>query len=59
MEPDPKVEKLARTNAWLASLANAAGLDVATHDYLDRMLRAWALLEPSDAFGGDGASGAW
>ena len=57
MEPDPKIQRHAFNNAWLASLAHAAGLELATQDYLERMLRAWALLKPAD-FDGDGASGA-
>ena len=66
MDADPKLERLARTYAFMATLANAAGRDQSVHDYIDRMMRAWALLGPrdgdaalSDADRLHGASGSW
>jgi len=65
MDAEIKIERLARVNAFMAALADAAGLKEAAHEYVDRMMRAWALLEPRDAeqaFGDDrlhGASGSW
>ena len=65
MEAEIKIERLARINAFMASLATAAGRTEAAHEYVDRMMRAWALLEPRDAeraLGDDrlhGASGSW
>lgn len=65
MEAEIKIERLARINAFMAALAAAAGRTEAAHEYVDRMMRAWALLAPRDAeqaLGDDrlhGASGSW
>jgi hypothetical protein len=65
MEAEIKIERLARINAFMAALAAAAGRTDAAHQYADRMMRAWALLEPRDGertLGDDrlhGASGSW
>ena len=65
MDAEIKIERLARTSAFMAALATAAGDAEAAHDYVDRMMRAWALLAPRDAeraLGDDrlyGASGSW
>jgi hypothetical protein len=62
MDADPKIERHARTNAFMAAMASAAGLEDAAQDYLDRMMRAWALLERRDSevvFDGGGESGCW
>jgi hypothetical protein len=65
MDADPKLERLARTNAFMAALAAAAGREEAAQEYVDRMMRAWALLNPGDvevALGDErlhGASGSW
>jgi hypothetical protein len=49
MDSDPKIEQNALNNAWLASMADAAGLEDAAQDYGDRMMRAWALMKPRNA----------
>ncbi len=66
MDADPKLERLARMYAFMATLANAAGRPQSAHDYVDRMMRAWSLLGPreGDATLADerrlhGASGSW
>ncbi|HEX6836298.1 MAG TPA: hypothetical protein VF334_06970 [Polyangia bacterium] len=65
MDAEIKIERLARASAFMAALATAVGDGEAAHEYVDRMMRAWALLQPREAeqaLGDDrlfGASGSW
>ncbi len=67
MDADPKLQRLVRNYAFLSGLARAAGREPIAHEYADRMMRAWALLNPAegeaiadvDDDGVYGASGGW
>ena len=59
MDVEPKLERHVRANAFVAALASAAGQDETAHEYLDRMMRAWALLAPVEDAAIFGAAGEW
>jgi len=59
MDVEPKLERHVRANAFVAALAGAAGRQETAHEFLDRMMRAWALLEPVEGERLFGATGEW
>ena len=59
MDEEAKLEKSARASAFVAALACAVGKEAMAEEYLDRMMRAWALLAPVEGTTLFGVAGGW